>query len=168
MPDWTLIQSQSGAAASFTFSSLGSYRQLMIIVSARGDTAATSTGLRLRCNGDTGANYRNRTLVATNTTRTGAEDTAATSIDVGAIAAANAPAGLIGSAIIMIPQYRNTGFFKDIMSRGGYKTSNASGGTAFRMNNGSWKNAAAITSITILPAAGSFVAGTIISVYGLS
>lgn len=154
-----------GGDASYTISSIPAGKALLISISARGDTAATNSNLRMRCNGDTGANYGFQAHWASGTTPTAAESLGATSVDVGIIAAASAAAGLGSALVIEIPDYANTTFHKHFVARSVHRRATTTGQTLLMAHGGGWQSTSAITSLTFLPAAGNFAQGTRITVW---
>jgi hypothetical protein len=157
-----------GTAASIVFSSIpATYRGLMLQVVLRGDTAATSTEALMRFNGDTGANYDYQRLNAGITTVNASEALNSTSIGIGDMAASTATAGAPGISTVMIPFYAGTTFWKMSTSHDGVSTGTATGSLQVKPWAGRWRNTAAINSITILPAAGNWIAGSSAVLYGL-
>jgi hypothetical protein len=151
-----------------TFSSLGAYTHLEIRYSIRGTEVATSSALGLQFNGDTGANYDTQLNRGQNTTLTGAQVIAGTSIVIGQVSAASAPSGLVGGGTIVIHDYRGTTFHKSCMSMDTFKQANASGGIFMDLRGGAWRSTSAITSVTLGLGAGNYVAGSKISLYGIT
>lgn len=155
----------SGSAASVTFSSIsGSYTNLMIVASMRGDTSATNVVLDIQFNGDTGANYD---WIAEN--RYGATGANGTSTPrIGNINAATDPASYPAAFYLFIPNYAGTTFYKaaeasDTLMSGALSTANM----LSEQTTTWWRNTAAITSIKLFPAAGNFANGSQITLYGM-
>ncbi|MCB4860801.1 hypothetical protein K7W03_14495 [Sphingobium sp. PNB] len=155
----------SGTQATVTFSSLPStYRDLIIVVRGR----STRTGnnfdeVRLRFNGDSGNNY---SYVRTGRAVSGAfSDGSETqsSLYCGAIPAATSTANLSGLSEIAIGDYNGATFMKVVNAQA---TGGGAGDTYMAVFGGHWKNTAAITSILVMLLGGSFVDGTIVSLYG--
>lgn len=128
---------------------------------ARGDTAATAVSLWLRLNGDTGATYDRQTLQSESATTTSARTDADTKLFLPAIAGSTSAAGASGSGEFFIPNYRGTTFWKTVAALGMSKA-DTSGATSFYgiYNAGAWRNTAAVTTVTILPATGNLVTGS--------
>jgi len=172
---WTTIGGNPGlikiteqtpsAAASVTFSSLGSYTHLRLLFSARGDTSATSANLNVQFNGDTGSNYDRIGSQFTGTTPGSTEGIGTTSAVMATIAAATAPANVPGVGDCTFYDYRGTSLQKSAICHNHYKLANSSTNVWFRTFAFSWRNAAAITSIVITPSAGN-VTGKF-SLYGM-
>lgn len=157
----------TGAEASKTFSSLGSYTDLEFVFECRGDTAATNVLMGLQFNGDTGGNYDRERLNGVGDTTQGVGDRAQTQGSVGPIPASTAPSGEAGKGRLWIPGYRGTAFNKSAISHLSSKFSTAADGDLYTQQVSSWwRNSAAITSVTFLLAAGNFASGSTIRLYG--
>lgn len=156
------------SAASVTFSSIpGTYRHLKLVVSTRGDTAATSTYVTARYNGDSGANYDNQEDVGSNFSAGAAQGINDNVAIFGQCAANTASVGACGVFEVDIPDYRGTTFWKQATSSGMLSTGTGSGTMSAKQWTSRWRNTSAITSIVITPAAGNFVTGSTFSLYGL-
>lgn len=155
------------AASEITFSGISAdYADLMVTVFGRGTRVSGTTELRLRVNGDTAGNYDRQLLQGSATTAVASELLAGTSILVGELAAANAPANVPGGATIQIFDYARTAWQKGLVSLSGSKESTSSGGVDVEMEAGFWRSTSAITSITFLPDAANFDTNTIATLYG--
>lgn len=158
----------SASAASVTFSSIpATYRDLEIRVRGRGTTSATEVNIDLQFNGDTGANYNSETLAIFSTGAPTSVQNVGTTAMVGTgIAAATAPVGAAGNALINILDYRGTTFNKTTNWIGGETKANSAGNIIAWTGYGEWKSTSAITSVKVFPAAGAFVDNTVVSLYG--
>ena len=144
------------------------YRHLLVVVHARGDTAATTATLRCRVNNDSAANYYAQLLSASAATTTASEALAATSWKVGTIPAANATAGFFGVHQLLLAHYGNTSFRKSLRASGGCFSGTGTGtgivedtvGVVNTNNN-------AVSEIDLFASAGNLDAGTVVSIYGL-
>lgn len=162
----------SQASVSFTgilagLQGMAGFRHLRLVVSGRGDKAATFVETWLRFNGDSSSNYDHQDNVANNATMIPGATAAGDHIFIGWIPAATAPANQSSYNETIIYDYRGTTFQKMSSSRGAVKTSNAAAGLFSLVSEGWWRNTAAITQVTILPDSGNFIAGTLVSLYGL-
>lgn len=157
-----------GTTASVTFSSIpGTYSSLMVIHNARGDTAAGNTTLLLRFNADSGTNYDySRSSITGTGTTSNIEGQAASAAVMGIISASSAPANVVGCGMIVVPNYAGTTFQKAAEGQANSKTSTSAGGVNQESYAGFWRSTAAITSITLLPNAGSFITGSSFWLYG--
>lgn len=155
--------------ASITFSSIsGSYSALQVVMVARSDTAAANTALCVQFNGDTAANYDYSYMWAFQNAAASANfENATANPQIGLIAANTAPAGQPGSALLWLPLYAGTTFRKEWVCSGAMQDSDTAR-TFTTQQSGTWRSTAAITSITLSPAAGSFVTGTTAVLYGLA
>lgn len=153
------------AAASFTFSSISSsYRDLRLVVRARGTTASTAADTKLQFNSDTASNYQYIRLWAQASSVTQDNSTSATSINIGFIPAATATAGDASGIECRIFDYRGTTYRKAVCAN--LFTTGFS--NLFSMQaTGQWKSTSAITSITLSLSAGNFDVGSVCSLYGI-
>lgn len=163
-----------GTAASITLPSVGSipgtYSALRLLCMCRGDTAAAFTTTRLRFNADSGANYDSEQDSAAGSSATAFEALNATGADIGESTAASAVAGSVSIMDVSIPFYTNTTFWKSIISvhmLQGQTSGGQAGEIRAKQWVSRWRNTAAITSITILPGAGNFIAGSSFALYGI-
>jgi hypothetical protein len=157
-----------GGAASIAFSSISSsYRNLRLVLSVRGDTAALTTGVSLRFNGDTGANYDGQVGSLYGGGSLNTFDTiAGTSMPVGLTVAGTAPANTFSPFEILLHDYANTTTHKGVRSHAGYKQANSTSSTVTSMGTGTWRSTSAINAITLLPTAGNFAQYTVATLYG--
>lgn len=159
-----LISEQTPTGTTATFSSIPStYTHLRIEYIARGDTAATNTGMLMYFNNDTTAgNYYSEIASATDTGITVGE---ADSAQIGNCAAASAAANDPGYGAIDVLYYKATTFNKSAQatssSRRAAAQQNITTSTVY------WENTAAITRIDIILAAGNFIAGSTLRLYGV-
>jgi hypothetical protein len=155
------------ASASEVFSSLGSYDDLIIVIDGRVSDAAAQF-ISAQCNADTTAgNYRYQRDGGSSTTTSAAQSVAANpGIAVGVLPGTGATANHAGKCEAVILSYRGTTFFKGGLAKAFYKTATADTDYAVQNIGSEWRSTAAITSVTLKPAAGNFVVGTTISIYG--
>jgi hypothetical protein len=147
------------AQATVTFSSLGSYTDIVAVITAK--VSASSYDLSFRVNGDSGTNYSLTALSGNGST--------ANSIRV-----SNATAGRgdyraymdtseFNNYIINFMNYGNSTTYKTIIGRG----NSAALGTDAVVNL--WRNTAAITSIVFAPEfTGNFATGSTFTLYGIA
>lgn len=152
----------SGTAASVTFSSIpGDCTMLRITAQARGDTAASFTTGNMRFNGDTSSIYESQSVGANGATVAGAESLANSAILIGEVTAATATANTAAAWDIFIPNYTGTTFWKQAISNHILSTlGNTTLANHSKQFVGRWRNTAAITSVTLFPGAGNFIAGS--------
>jgi hypothetical protein len=159
-------------AANFDFQNIPQYfSQLMLVIQARGTDAAGQITNNIRFNNDaTAGNYGVEYITGFATTVSANENIPAggyTSGYFGNLPAAGAPASLAGGFEIMIPNYVGTSFHKMYISKGGNRNGTVS--TTERIDHavGHWLSTAAINRITIFPNAGSYAAGSVVTLYGI-
>ena len=149
-----------GSDSDIIFSNIPAiYRDLVIVFNGKNNTAgADSIGLRF--NSDTGSNYSNVRMVGTGSSATSYADTASVAY-IGVATNSSNPLTII----TQIQDYSTTDKHKTLLSRcsqdNGWVTAHA----------GRWANTAAITSVSILPPAGSywtFSTGATFSLYGIA
>lgn len=156
------------AAASIDVTGIvASYAHLRVLVYARGDTAALSTGILLRINNDSTASYQTQQVYGGATTPSAAEGLAQTSISLGSMPAATAPANWFGASEIVIPHYAGSTNQKAVEASTGYRVGTGTGQGISMRSSGWWSSGGAINRLTLLPAAGNFAAGTRVTIYGM-
>lgn len=155
-----------GTTASVTFSTIpAAARSLRLEIQARGDTAATTTNLLIQFNGDTTNNYDAQSAYGQTTTAGAAESVAASAITMLEIAAASASANHAGTVSIVIVGHSGTSWIKTVDGRSASSFGTGAGTLITRKLSGRWRSTAAITSITVKPAAGNFVANSRLDLY---
>lgn len=166
-----LIQDQllSSAAATITFSSLGSFTHLLLIYQARSGRASGDESMYMQYNGDTAANYTTAVDFAkiADTLFTLVGEATQAHPDFVLMTGDTAPAGWAASGEIFIPNYRGTTWRKQAVGTSvGINTAFTAGVERFRGIH-CWNNTAAITSILFGTQSGSnFLAGSRLSLYG--
>jgi hypothetical protein len=145
------------AASSVTFSSLGSYTDI-VIVSVPSITSG-SAGVRIRFNSDSGSNYSQTEIYGDGTSAASARNTNQTS---GKLTDAISPSTNFNfNLLVNVMNYSNATTYKTFLARGNI----ASGGTEAVV--GLWRNTAAITSLELLPTASTFATGSTFTLYGI-
>lgn len=167
----TKISEKSGASANYDFTSIpGTYKHLMLVLSVRSDNAAPAVDVIASLNADvTAADYKTLRTITANTTVTADVDTTAAGMRVAsAVPGAGADnAGDAGPVQIIFPNYAGTTLYKQMLATNG-GNSGGGGGPYYTSLWGTWKSTSAITEITLTPSAGSFVAGCVATLYGMS
>jgi hypothetical protein len=173
----TLISETSASAlSSLTFSSLGSYKQLLILWSGIVHSAVASTAFELRLNNDSGSNYSVRQVYSnTTTTQNYAESTnTAGGIYVSTFGydAKNANIQHQSQGWVLIDNYTSATKFKQITGQWAYSDNGGTGLSNAIYNNTVYRSTSAVTSIDIVRTSGSATfsntANTTIRLYGLS
>jgi hypothetical protein len=159
----------AGGLASIDFLNIPQqYAHLQLIVTGRSDAVAASTQILVRFNGDAGANYDDQRDYGTGSTAGADGQGPLTSMRLGYLIAASQAAGLVGSAVIDIPNYAGATFHKVAVVPGQYQTTSGPTGNVAEIFTGTWHNIAPITRITVFPGAGNFLAGSRATLYGIA
>jgi hypothetical protein len=161
----------SGTMPSVTFQSEfipnNTFRDLILKVRGRGTAAATEVNIDLQFNGDGGTNYNSETLAMFSTgSPTCGQSIGATSMVLTTIPAASAVGNAAGNALITIFDYRGVAFNKTCNVLGGETKANSASNIIGWAGYGEWRSLAAITQIKVLLSSGSFVDGSVITLYG--
>jgi hypothetical protein len=158
-----------GGAANVDFTSIATtWRDLRVVVRGRGDKSATFAEVRAQFNGDTGSNYDYVRQLGNGATAPNSESAAASAyISAGWVIAATGPSSAPGYTDFTIFDYRGTTFHKAVEIRAGVKIGAAT--TDFYDGSASawWRSTAAINQVTVYPDSGNFIAGTVVSLYGI-
>ena len=135
------------ATATITFSSIpATYKHLQIRVLARSDRSAGVDIMSMRMNSDTAANYSDHLLYGDGTTAQTDVNINATKINIQRLASDNLSANIFSDFVIDILDYADTNKYKTIRYLSGY---DANGSGRVGLGSGSWRNTAAVTSITL-------------------
>jgi hypothetical protein len=138
------------AQASYTFSSIPStYTDLVIIING---TADNNIGARF--NSDSGSNYSATRIQGDGTSASSSRFTNTTYV-VGSYSSTTQ------ASIWQFMNYSNSTTYKTALNRGG------SGSDRTEAYVGTWRNTAAITSITMLSGTGNLSSGTTLTLYGI-
>lgn len=147
-------------AGSITFSSIpAGYRDLRVSWILR-TNAGSSASLLGRFNNDTGSNYDYEVGSFSNTTVSGFSASAISYVYLGDCTRTATAANEAAVGAFDLPAYANTTFYKQLLGR------NARGIETY-VTAGQWRNTAAINRIDIFPSAGSFIAGSTFTLWGL-
>ena len=165
LTDFQLITTQvlSSAVASVTFSGIDqTYRHLQLRITARDTSAGTSNGpLYMTFNGDSAGNYSVHRLSGNGSAVASSSSTSSSSMWVGDSIASGSTAGVYGAAIVDILDYSQTTKYKTIRNLSG-----VTGTNIVDLTSGSWRNTAAVTSLTISAALATTAVGSRFSLYG--
>ncbi len=157
----------AGGQATIDFTAIPqTYKHLVVTLTARTDGAYADTDIYLTFNGDTGANYDDQYLYSTGTTSGNTSALAAAHMRAGLTAGANAPAGVYAETTIEVLNYANSTPRKNVSVRTFDHGSDTGAGYMIE-EAGQWRNTAAVTRLTLTPAAGNFVAGTVATLFGV-
>lgn len=145
-------QTLGSATSSVTFSSLGTYTDIVAVINGSG----AGQDLWLQFNGDTGTNYSMTYVYGDGSTAGSARTSNASAIPIGYMPNADT------LNICQIMNYGNSTTYKTALSR-----DNRAGG-AVGARVGLWRNTAAITSIVFkLAGGGNFNTGSTFTIYGV-
>ena len=148
------------AQASVTFSSLGSYTDI-ILVSNFGTTAA-GNAIGLRFNSDTGSNYSTTQINGPGPYGFSWRGSNQTSITIfGSPIVDGTPSTLRANGTIHIQNYANSTTNKTVLSRYGYATGEVIAAV------GLWRNTNAITSLELLAVGTTFLSGSTFTIWGI-
>ena len=145
----------------------GLIRSLRAQFKVKGDVSAENTPLYMRFNGDAGANYDGDYQSSSSGTYSAADFTGANQFQIGYTSGATATAANPAQGTIDIIDYSSTTFRKTYTCVGMLTGTDTAGHHWFENSIGVWRNTAAITSITILPSSGNFIAGSVFTLYGV-
>lgn len=146
------------AVSSYTFSSIpATYTHLVLIASVNASTAADQF---LRFNGDTASNYSAVVLSGTGSAASSYRQ-ANDKILLDLNGTPPTSASTFNTNIINVSNYANTASYKTTINR------NGAAGTGLEAGCGTWRNTAAITSITFLMGSGNLSIGTTLTLYGI-
>jgi hypothetical protein len=149
----------TGTAASISFTVKPGYANLDIACSGRGTAAATSTELLLSFNSDTtAANYVGQQMTSQGNSMTGVAISTTAGAKLGSISCASEASGIPGAVRASVPNYSGATFHKIVEAT---SLVTDSGNNYGLVNLTRWKNIAAVTTVTLTPATGSFAAGTV-------
>ncbi len=161
-PDWVLLGGNTFAVAagSLTMSSIpATYKHLKVVISGVGDSGFQE--IYARINGDSAFHYDTQWLSASGSSVVAGSVLSANAMQVGIIGGSNPSANEI-----TIPEYSVSGLTHPVICHTCYLES-AGPSTLWHAASRNWSNTSAITSLTFLPNAGNFAAGTHISLYGM-
>ena len=160
----TLISTVSGTGSSgtITFSSIPStYKHLQIRIAASNNSGSTVT-IVPNFNGDTASNYSAHWLSG-NGSSVSSSGSSSNTIQ-GMVMIADGSSA-VSPMILDILDYADTNKYKTMRSMFGYM---ASPYQIIRLHSANWRNTAAITSISLVAAAGSYTSNSRFSLYGVS
>lgn len=159
------IQSYGGGGATIDFTSIPStYKHLQIRFIARGTSSNVQITQGFRINSDTGANYANHRLVSTGGVMYSQNGVSDTQGFIGATEAALGVSNVYSGNVIDILDYSNTNKYKTIRILSGV---NDNTNEEFQMRSTVWMNTAAITSVSLFLASGSFTSASSFALYGI-
>ena len=155
----------SGGASSITFSSIPStYKHLQIRYIAKWtDTTTTYSIMNFTFNGDTAANYSNHQLYG-NGGSAGAGASTSASSNIAPWVPYNTYTNVFGAGIVDILDYADTNKYKTSRVLGGF---DKNGDGVIGLLSCSWRNTAAVTSVTFSFSANNIAQYSQFALYGL-
>jgi hypothetical protein len=159
----------AAAAGSVVFSSIPqTYRHLRLVLTARGDLTGTGPQrVLMRMNADSGAGYHWQYMRGNATTPTTGAFIGASSIGVGLLTVAGSAADNWATTEVVLPDYRSATHRKQVQASTGGMMTDETAGLFLEQSTGIWRNLSAITSLTLFPSGGNFIAGTRATLYGM-
>lgn len=156
----------STAQTSITFSGIPStYKHLQLRSIVRSSTGSSPENLAyMQFNSDTGSNYSDHFLLGYGTGVAGNSDVSSVKMPVVESSNSGTLANVFGATVLDILDYANTNKYKTVRSIAGV---DANGSGAVFLTSGSWRNTAAITTVTIIPEKISFVQYSHFALYGI-
>ena len=146
------------------------YRDLLLIVDLRSNrVASTDDDLGIRFNNDSAGNYVWQRTQTVNVTQGDSIGVAVTSIGGVSCPASLAPAGASAPIQILIPDYRNTLFRKNVLIHAGFIQSDLAAGQINQLQvRGEWRSTAAINRIDLVSLnAAQWLTGSVATLYGI-
>lgn len=160
----------AGGAATVTFSSIvGTYSHLELRMLAR-DSRATYgiTDIQVTFNSDTAANYSWHLIMGDGANATA--DAGASSSNILLKGLSGTSTGVAyGAGVLSVLDYSNTNKYKTTRALMGTDLNGTVGGLGGRvgLSSGSWRNTAAVTSITLTPLTANFTQYSSFALYGI-
>ena len=165
----TLIASASGAAASYSFTSIpGTYKHLMLEWTLRITGTISSRVVYARYNNDTGANYWTAYMSTSAALAQGSSNTSSFYAGYACADSASVANGM-GVATAIIHNYTQA-HLKSFVYNGGVTHALAFPGTRTAHGYGAWNNTSAINRIDIIAPTGTFTSTPLsrVDLYGIS
>lgn len=160
--------SLNASSTSVSFSNIpGNYTDLKLVISARTDRGNNGDSMYIRFNGDTAANYKNRSLYGTGGSGVTITITSPVGIALTQGACGNSDtANTFGNSEAYIPNY-TASTAKSTTHRGNSETNAAT--SYMSLDFGLWTGTSAITSMTLVPGNGTnFLTGSTFYLYGIT
>lgn len=157
-------------AASFDVTSIpATFEHLYLVAQLRATDAAAQVAVHIRFNNDSGASkYDQQYQQAVDTTTTSDGTSAQTYGFFGGMPGAGASGDRASAMEVLIPRYAGTTFHKTFRGIGGRVIGTADSDLYVQDVTGHWRDTSAINRITIYPSANNFLAGSSLTIYGLT
>lgn len=155
----------SGGSSSISFSSIPStFKHLQLRCLARSDYAGTIVSLHPRPNGETGTNFSDHYIQGNGSTVVAGGAANQNFPTLGLSTAANYGSSIFAVSVIDFLEYGNTNIYKTMRGLAG---GDANGAGTVGLYSASWRNTAAISSLSIIAGAGNFVQYSSFALYGI-
>ena len=155
----------TGSSGTITFSSIpATYTHLQIRMTPRTDDANSIGNLSLRFNADTAANYSSHFIQGYGTGIYSSNAVSATSIALRDYVANGGVTYPHAAFIVDILDYKDINKNKTLRALQGLQVGSSN---EVSLISGNWRSTSAITSITLSASAGSFIAASRFSLYGI-
>jgi hypothetical protein len=139
---------------------------LLVMLYLRSTQAIVGANMNVTLNGDGAAHYDRVNVSGTSAAATSSAGTGESAIVVIAPGASVASATLFGSALLLIPSYRQTTGDKLVIPIAGYADATTTD-SLVQIRPTHWQSSAAISQITVTPVANNLKAGSRMTIYGL-
>ena len=154
----------SGGSATVTFSSIpATYTHLQIRAISKDSRGFANTAFNMQLNSDTASNYSNHGITGDGGTASAYGTATDTTIGIGN-SSGGTNADIFGVQIVDILDYANTNKYTTVRCLGGH---DQSGSGILGLFSGSWRNTAAVTSITIIPLVANIKEYSQFALYGI-
>lgn len=176
---WHVIQqvvtTAAVAAIDFTGIPQGGYEHLRAQVMGRGTQAAANVTLSAQFASDsstaptwdTATNYSHQNMQANGTSLAALMTHGATSMFLGSLAAANAPAGMCGWADVQVFSYPRGELHKGVASNSAAIIATSTAGIVSNKLDSAWRSTSPIKGMRLFLSAGNFSSGSIATLYML-
>jgi hypothetical protein len=152
----------STTQAAITFSSIvGTYKHLQIRFIARGSGGG---GILTTFNSDTAANYSYHSLTGEGATASANSGSSTSNMLIVRNGGVQTGANIFTAGVIDILDYSNTNKYKTLRTLNG---GDANGSGNIQLESGSWRNTAAITSVTLTHNGSTFAQYSSFALYGV-
>lgn len=166
---WTLIEryTADNTTGTKTFSSIpSSFSNLNLIGHGRSSVASVEDDLLIRLNGDATANYDYQQLISFDSSVISIGTAGATSALIASWTGNTGTAGNTGNVDLLLPRYADSVFSKSFKSENYNIQTNTVAGQRIRAIGGSWRNTAAVNSMTVFLSAGNYMTGSVLELWG--
>lgn len=155
------------ATASVTFSSLGSYTDIVLVCSVQSASSGDAR-INIRFNGDTASNYSGTFMYGDGSAAGSGRNTSRTSIDGTGVTVPESGTSF-APYIYQIMNYSNSSTYKTVLCRGNNTTAQVGQQIWAGASVSLWRSTSAITSIVILDITGrNFNTGSTFTLYGIA